>query len=736
MANQFDLNVLPIFRKDGHDQEDTPGILVATAPRRKAARGRVDDLLVIDFALDGNATIAPDGQARILSGLAHTYYQTGGAVTTAIRAAFDSLNEFLFTRNNRSAEKGLQVRGLLTMLVAHRDHLYIAQSGPTHTYTIAQDEAQHFSDAVLAGPGLGLGRTAKVRMNYIPLEPGDFIVLTPSPASHWTASKLSRGQGKPLEAFHHFLVRELPDDFRASIVEVQAGKGKISLLPPRASDSIPPPLESTIPSTPEPDTPEPFENDFTDPDPISPPRVEIEPEQVDTSPSSSEVSPPKKKEERPPREPVVGPMLLRMWDALMATLKQFGQSLRVFLSRMLPGNELFTLASSTMIFMAIAVPIVLVTVASVVYIQRGRLARYATCLGEAEAARLFAEGQSDLANVRLGWEAVLDRVACAENAYQVTEDTQLYRAQAYAVLDGMNNTQRLEFFPVLETELPETYNIGRMLAVQDELYLLNSEGGNIVRAFLTGNGYTVDTEFQCGPGIFGSHTVVQLIDLAPLPRNNSLNAAIMAIDKNGILVYCIPGAAPLAQPLGIPDSGWGNPLAFTLDSGSVYVLDPETNAVWIYDGIDYSFVNRPYLFFDDTIPEMQDVIDIAVNRSDLYMLHANGQITTCIFGFGANKTQCTTPTPYTDPRPGSESGQVFEGAIFNQVTYTPPPDPSLYLFDPVEQAIYHFSLRLTFQRQFRALYPVPEALGTTFAVNANQQVFIAVGNQVRYAQIP
>ena len=74
---------------------------------------------------------------------------------------------------------------------------------------------------------------------------------------------------------------------------------------------------------------------------------------------------------------------------------------------------------------------------------------------------------------------------------------------------------------------------------------------------------------------------------------------------------------------------------------------------------------------------------------------------------------------------------------------TQPPDPSLYLLDPSSQAIYHFSLRLNYQRQLRPDTDLlleastPEKPATAFTISPDNRItFMALGNQVLYAGMP
>jgi len=227
-----------------------------------------------------------------------------------------------------------------------------------------------------------------------------------------------------------------------------------------------------------------------------------------------------------------------------------------------------------------------------------------------------------------------------------------------------------------------------------------------------------------------------LIDIAPLPRGNEQNADVLAMDANGNLLYCTTGDVPVAVSMQPPDINWGSPLAMTVDTGDLYILDPQNNAVWIYRNVNTE--NPPRLFFGEEIPPMQDVIDLAVNGSDLYLLHEDGHLTTCEYsGLAESPTRCEDPAIFSDPRPGRESGATLSDAVFNEILFSPPPDPSIFLLEPNTKTIYHFSVRLTLQRLYQAIDPLPDGLATAMAVDKiNRNAFLAIGNQVYSAPLP
>jgi hypothetical protein len=137
---------------------------------------------------------------------------------------------------------------------------------------------------------------------------------------------------------------------------------------------------------------------------------------------------------------------------------------------------------------------------------------------------------------------------------------------------------------------------------------------------------------------------------------------------------------------------------------------------------------------------MENVIDLAVDKNDLYLLHEDGHITLCTFSnLGVSPTRCNDPFPYADSRVGREGQVLLPEAPFVQVRTTQPPDPSLYLLQADTQAIYHFSLRLlTFQRQLRSQNPLSaDSPATAFDIRPDGRVvFMALGNRVYYAGMP
>jgi hypothetical protein len=304
-------------------------------------------------------------------------------------------------------------------------------------------------------------------------------------------------------------------------------------------------------------------------------------------------------------------------------------------------------------------------------------------------------------------------------------------------LDELDLIRRVNYQPAIVGGLPASVVVTRVIVSEGDLYLLDGENGNVLRAQNTEQGYEIDPEFKCGPDAAGTSNVGPLIDVVPWSAGYDPAANVLALDSGGNVLYCQEGEDPFLGKLTSPPSdAWGNIVVFTLDLGDSYVLDLPSNGVWVY--WRSFFGEEPTLFFDQEIPYLQDVIDMAVNRDDLYLLHVDGHLSFCVYsGFQEALTRCTEPS-YVDFRPGHENTPMVPPPAFNQVLVTQPPDPSLYLLEGGNQAIYHFSLRnLAFQQQYLPESPLSAGDATAYTVDPVQRtLYLAVGNQVFHGTIP
>ncbi len=404
---------------------------------------------------------------------------------------------------------------------------------------------------------------------------------------------------------------------------------------------------------------------------------------------------------------------------------------------------------SSLLFLAIAIPIIIVTISVLIYARYGRVTQYQENYNQALEQASQAHGQVDATEVRRAWDSTLYYLDLAE-AFQTTQDSRNLRQQAQAALDNLDGIVRLEFRQAIIGGLSRSTQVSRMATTNTDLYLLDSSRGSVMRAVLGSQGYEIDPSFKCGPGEYESTplgnliNVGNLIDIEALQMSNIYNARVMALDASGNLLYCGFNMDPLGIPLSPPPLGWQNITAFSLDSDgkNLYVLDARGNAVWVYQGEYGKFVNPPTMFFGEQVPQsMNTAIDLAANTSDLYLLFEDGHVTACAAShYEVVPLRCTDPLNFVDNRPERQPGPKITDAIFNQMSFAGAPDPLLYLLEPLTRAVYYFSPRsnsLEMRGQYRAGVEQSNNLfngpATAMNISPNRHIFLSTGDQVFFA---
>lgn len=418
-----------------------------------------------------------------------------------------------------------------------------------------------------------------------------------------------------------------------------------------------------------------------------------------------------------------------------------GERMKIFLPRLLPNTEPdqpLAPSNFTMAGIAVIIPLIVVVITFVMWTKYGRSQQYDIYLVQAQQKQAQALALTNPIEQRQAWESVLLSVSIAET-HRKTPETGAIRQQADTKLDELLGITRMQFSPAFSSSLG--IEISRMAASETDLFLLDARTGEALRAQPSpnGRGFQIDTTFSCKPGVYGNYTVGDLVDILTLPLQNSINATLLGVDAAGNLLYCAPGQVAQAIPLPPPDTNWGRVNAFTLSDGNLYVLDASARAVWVYNGKDGAFIDRPYFFFGGQTPEKQDVIDLIVSGDDLYMLHGDGHLSTCSYSRIETKpTRCEDPKPLVNPFAAYQNEDLFAVAHFTQMLFAPLPAQSILLLDADAQSVLRFAPRtLELQNQFRPAQgtanPIPSGTIGAVAVGPNHVLYLALNGQVYFA---
>lgn len=801
----LDINLSPLYRIQGQEQAEMPGML-ALHPPKNAARGREQDRLIVYLALTGTATITLNEYRKFAEDTAAVFYQTPRAVTSALRAAADSLNKVLLERNMRTSSVGQYTLAWLALAAVREGQCIFSLNGPMHAYGFSANGMRHFFEPSISGKGLGSSQNINIHYAQTDLNSNDMLLFCGRLPNAW-AAPLEDIKPSSFDALRRRLTSLTSEDLNAVLFQTNEGTGTINLLKglTMAAQPVPQPeapvVEETVqdeepaPQDPTSDLPaiqEPELTPETGAHLLQPSAYAIPPQHVETSPvtdplaglprtgktvprdfpssiprakpqtaepiieekideppvvveqvSSPAVEQPRSVEQPPvPREPSAqtrqaAKAIVNVMQGLRTSSAALGERFRNFLPRLLPAENPEALSVSStafMGFMAVLIPLIVVTLAVVVYLRYGRNEQYDAYYNQALEMKQQALALTNPVEQRIAWENVLANVDRAEEHRQTNETVSL-RQEAEANRDQLLGITRLQFNPAFSAKLG--IDVSRMAASENDLYLLNAANGEVLRAIPSGNGgFELDTTFNCKPGV--GNTAGPLVDILALPITNIYGATVLGIDAVGNLLYCKPGDVPQTGLLPAPDTNWGRITSFILDGGNLFVLDAPSRAVWVYIGKEAAFVDRPYFFFGQQTPT-QDVIDFLVTGDEMFLLHADGRFSNCFYSrTDTSKSNCKDPVPYDNPFPAYADTNLFASAHFTQMLFAAPPDPSVLILDADGQSVMRFTSRtLELQNQFQPTTgngnPVPRATIGAVAVSPNHVLYIAVNGQVYFA---
>lgn len=769
-----------------------PGFLVLLPPK-KATRGRESDILILYFKLNGRSAITDTGLKTWLENKASSYHRNPGTVTAGMRAIFEDINEDLLERNSRFAKQNGQVSGNLEIMVLKKGTVYLAVSGEGTGHLITTSGYETASDDSNIR-GLGLSQTATVRFVQSSVSSGDFLILAHDSPQTWTREAFTGSQKLTNEALYRHLFTAEVGSSQGVLLRFKEGSGKIIMLKPRLGEvvieapaPVMTPVEENRPQTPKSGVVErvqpfivsdqrssgqvPMENGKrvnSDQQPqirLTPQsgRVHGAPAQTPTvrpvvPPDKQEITSSNSLDESIGRGkraissipfPSSDEVKVAVGGALRkgAEVKQKTEGwTKSALQKVLPGpsDQPLKFSKGVLTFIAIAVPVIIVAIAASIYVRNGRNSLFEGYLAQAQQLSMRADSQGTDASLRLSsLQESLYWLDKADQYGKSDESTQL-RNEVQAELDEIQGVTRINMVQAVNSTLPSGTAIIQMVISNADLYALDGTTGRVFRFTQSGSEYIQDTSFDCGPNESNQiASIGHLVDMVPISIDNSYGAAIMAIDSQGKLDYCVPGESGYIVSLEPPDMGWVSISSITLNQGNLYVLDVRGNAIYRYEGTGNQFAEKPTLFFDETIPSLTEAIDIEVVGYELYILRSNGELVECTYSplKDMKSTECTDPASYNDSRTGKViKTDNFTNATFTQMHMTQAPDSSLYFLDTLGKSIYHLSYARNLQR---ILYPrltdgenIDQYSPTAFYVSSTRQVFMAFGGLIYYGQMP
>lgn len=776
----FDFQQYFINIDSGEEKDSLSGSCVSAAPRL-TNRLRKDDLIALLLTIRGGNDIKDAEVKQITQTLLHVFFQTIGSVTRAMTAVGQEINRILMDYNLDAIHDGEHLEGCLNLAVMHKGMLFISHVGPTTTFVLRPEKVDIFQEEDDVKP-MGANRNVQVQFYQAEIQPSNILIFNPDPPPTWTHSNLSGSSYLSMEQVRRRLMNQVGGNLQALVIKILPGQGHVLsgewakspvAAQPAQKDAIetqPSPIndlelgekrpggnaqvvDETSPVLTEDEilasiTKE--ENSTRD----EPEKVfgvserigedlpvhtgETEKSQVENKPSMN-VSVETPSEERPQTSKKAE----ELWLKGKSFYKGINQVFSRIAKKIFPNYSGKTvIPPSFMAFLLILVPLILITASLTVYTRSGKNEQFQSYLDLAQQYQTLATMETDPLQQYTYWSQAFEAISKAEQYGSNTQSANLLQL-SQTTMDSMDLTTRLDFRPALTQILPDEINIVDIAVSNSDVYLLDGNSGAILHLGYNSKGYyEVDSSFVCTPGPSGLNTVGKMIDMVVLPPNQPFNYKVMGLDEDGNLLYCVIGDSPSSQKLPAPSSGWKKISAFTLDDGYLYVLDSESDSVWIYEGNEINFTSTPRPFFDEDIPDLSGAIDLAVDKEDLYILNADGHMISCQYSVSKDVklTTCQDPKPYTDNRLGRQKNPwlfMDSSLISMQATYLP--NASLFVLDNSNRAVLQFSFQLNLENTFKIkpsrTYPIPNSNPTAFGVSNSQSLFLAFGNQLYFAPL-
>jgi hypothetical protein len=644
----YDTIVGELTLLDGRRQSDAAHIAVLTPPRRANADRRHETIFIfLDLGGGGSGGLA----RAMLRHFVQIYWRCSGAVTSALRQAFNAANAHML-EENRLLPVSQRRRGGMVCAVLREDNLYLAQIGPASALLSQGDQVVRFPDesrdefgpaAQPEGLPLGVSSGLDIRFTHQYLNAGDRFLLT---GESWSenlpenALSAALGHGGAEEAL--------------LALERQAGTGVASAL---IVECVSQNAQVTAPAM-----------DRLD--------EEIRPFHRTPLDDGAEVPPEPRWR---PASPLAGGIagraqLAQVRHALQQAGESLGDGARTLLTRVLPEPEPDSHWQQRrarrakkqnvpmMAGFAVAIPLLVAFVVVTFYLQRSANARRQSLADKAREAVQTARDAVP-ADAHALWESAL--VAAQEALSAASDDDELLamHAEARETLDALDG--------VLRPELTQLWNFGpgesrRLAAARLQLYVLDTVQREVTQHLLDqaredASGDEPKLVAYQGESV-GNEQIGGLHDIVWLEADEawSSDALLILTSDNQLLQYNLSWGLSWV-PL---DTGLARVNIRLLEpyKGRLYALDPEQSQVWRIPASGDGF-GPPEGYFPAGTPDLSTAIDMTIDGS-VYILLEDGRILKFLGGEEQPYQLGDLPESLIHPVALASEGDAEDGALY------------------------------------------------------------------------
>jgi len=589
-----------------------PGLLAQAAPA-KATRSRRRDFLFVHLTLSGppedTAVLAQD----LLDLISRQFYQATGSVTAALRQAITDANQRLLRLNLENS--GPTRVGAISCAALHNGELFMLQAGEGlaflgHNFGVERLPAQPPPQST------PLGRTAGLNVRYFHhrLQDGNLLLLADPRIANLTAEALTPalvdtdvedGLAALQTAVSQQTARLLLIEFTSEDVGETIAEFPTTAVA-AAGSAFPPPVREGAASPPTISTGE---------RPSAPARPAISANKLATDVETG----------------------ARKATASAAFgLANFTDWLTEMLLRLRPPRREEEEPTNWAIpaIIAIVIPLLVAIIVTGVYLERGRVRRFAELKMAISQNIVLADSAATPEQARDYYRQVLTLADEADFLRAGDGEVASLRQQAMAELDQLDGISRLQ--------AQQLHEFTSDVVLTDVVLEDGFEGGIFTldsnstvyfhptdESYLNMAGDPTQVVFK-GKAL-GSHVVGNLADVMWRSAGTAVTRAGLAmLDTSGALLTYFPNMEDTrVAPLGL-SSVWQIPTAISTFDERLYVLDPGAREIWKYfpDGDGFIIKDDEQVLALDPSADLNAAIDLDLYSEDgsLLLLYGDGRL--------------------------------------------------------------------------------------------------------------
>jgi hypothetical protein len=592
------------------DNGAIPGLLAQAAPP-KAARSRRRDSLFVHISLTGPMEETAVLTQDLLDLISQRFFQATGSVTAALRQAIDEVNQRLLRLNLESS--GPNRSGAIACAALHQGELFMLQAGEGLAF-IGHNFGVERLPADKPTQSTPLGRTAGLRVRYYHhrLQEGNILLLADPRIANLTAEALAPALVDTDVEEGLLALQTAVGPQTARLLLVEFSGEEVAHLPEVASTAAP----------------------------IAAATV-----------AAAQFPAPVREGEEKKRETAVTPPTSLQADKIAADvehgarratasaafgLANFTDWLTDMLSRLRPpreeNEEPTNWAVPTLI--AIVIPIIVAIIVTSVYLERGRVRRFAEIKMEMGQSIGLADGAATEEAARAYYDAI---ILLADEADELRAgDAEVYRLRqtAMAQLDRLDGVTRLQAQPIYQ--FSSEISLGRVTLQRDQtggIYTLDSNSNVYF--------HTTDSSYQQVSGdptlimfsgkALGNQVAGRVADMLWRRAGTAVSRdGLTMLDTSGALLSYFPNLGDTrATPLGMA-SIWQTPVAMTTFAERLYVLDPGAREIWKYypDGDAFVVRENDEILRLDPSADLHQAVDLDLYSEDgsLLLVYGDGRL--------------------------------------------------------------------------------------------------------------